>query len=197
MARFTKEDWLNLGAQLLANEGPPALTLERLTAAAQRTRGSFYHHFKDREDFVRAMVDRWRKRVIDAEAARYLADPRPEAWRKLMREAPDVLDYRFERELRRLAAAEPPVREALENVDRTRIDGATHVFNALNPGRADNEARAILLYSALVGAQWLFDGQDPRDSEIRAVTYRLFGLDDPEPAPAGSVKKRATGRRSS
>lgn len=190
MARFTKEDWLDLGARLLADEGPAALTLERLTAAAQRTRGSFYHHFTDREDFVLAMIARWRKRVIDGEAARYLADPRPEAWRKLMREAPDVVDYRFERELRRLAAAEPPARAALEDVDRMRIEGATHVLDAIHPGRADNEARAAILYAALVGAQWLFDADDPRAPEFRAATYKLFGLDDPEPAKASTCEPR-------
>lgn len=189
MARFSKEDWLDLGARLLAEEGPPALTLERLTAAARRTRGSFYHHFEDREDFVLAMVERWRKRVIDGEAARYLADPRPEAWRQLMREAPEVLDYRFERELRRLAAAEPPVRAALKEVDRTRIEGATRVFEMLQSGRSDNEARAFILYAALVGAQWLMDESDPRVEAIRDTTHRLFELDEPaQPKPA--TKKR-------
>lgn len=178
MARFRKEDWLDLGARLLAEEGPQALTLERLTAAAERTRGSFYHHFRDREDFVLAMIARWRKRVIDGEMARHLADPRPEAWRKLMRESPEIMDYRFERELRRLAAAEPAVRAALKEADAARGAGAATVLEKLHPGRADNEARAFLLYAALVGAQWLLDEDDPRIPAIRDTTHRLFGMDD-------------------
>ena len=39
-SRYKKEDWLSLGERLLAEEGPPALTVERLTVAAERTRGS-------------------------------------------------------------------------------------------------------------------------------------------------------------
>ena len=46
--------------QLLSEEGPPALSLERLTEAAGRTKGSFYHHFQGRDGFLAALVAHWR-----------------------------------------------------------------------------------------------------------------------------------------
>ena len=39
--RLGREDWIGLGLMLLARHGPEALTIERLTDAANKTRGSF------------------------------------------------------------------------------------------------------------------------------------------------------------
>ena len=58
MARFSKTHWLELGQALLKFEGPGALTLERLTESAGKTRGSFYHHFKSKDDILDAVITR-------------------------------------------------------------------------------------------------------------------------------------------
>ncbi|MBI1867795.1 MAG: TetR/AcrR family transcriptional regulator [Methylocystis sp.] len=181
MSRFKKDDWLALGARLLAQEGPEALTLERLTAAAKRTRGSFYHHFSDRDAFVRAMMERWRRQVIDEAGKRYADDPSPKAWRALLREAPFEIDYRFERAVRRLAAVEPIARAILEEVDRARIDGLAWVIGQLRPEVDDPAAVAFIQYAVVVGGQWLLDDpNDPRIPAIRKTGDRLFGIDEPE-----------------
>jgi AcrR family transcriptional regulator len=179
--RYRKEDWLDLGARLLAEEGPGALTIERLTAAAKRTRGSFYHHFEDRDAFVRALMERWREQVIDIASKRYADDPSPKAWRKLMRDGPFEIDFRFEREIRRLAASEPIVREVLKEVDRSRIEGLACLISQLRPEVEDPRSFAFIQYGALVGAQWLFDDEnDPRLGMIRKTADRLFGVAEPD-----------------
>ena len=86
--RFGKMDWLEIGFRLLASEGPSALTIGRLTGEARRTRGSFYHHFEDREDFVREMMVEWRERSTE-QAARRMAVVEP-----LVREMLDEMDRR-------------------------------------------------------------------------------------------------------
>ena len=52
-ARLGRDDWLALGLERLAAEGPRALRLENICAAAGRTRGSFYHHFRDHDELPR------------------------------------------------------------------------------------------------------------------------------------------------
>jgi len=180
-SRYRKEDWLLLGARLLGEEGPPALTVERLTAAAGRTRGSFYHHFVDRDAFVRALMERWREQAIEAEGKRYAENATPEAWRKLMRERPFEIDFRFEREIRRLAASEPIVREILKEVDRARVEGLACLIGQIRSEVEDPQSFAFVQYCALVGAQWLFDDpNDPRLPAIRKTGNRLFGIAEPE-----------------
>lgn len=181
MSRYKKEDWLALGARLLAEEGPAALTIERLTAAAKRTRGSFYHHFEDRDTFVRAMMERWREQIVEDAAKRFEENPSPEAWRRLMRESPFEIDFRFEREIRRLAASEPIVREILGDADRARIEGSACVIARLRPDIEDPKSFAFVLHCALVGGQWLLEGpKDPRIPAILKTAHRLFGIAEPE-----------------
>jgi AcrR family transcriptional regulator len=181
MSRFTREDWLKLGARLLGEEGAAALTIERLTAAAGRTRGSFYHHFADRDAFVRAMMERWRSEVIDVWGLRYQLAGSASELRRLMREQPMELDHSFERATRRWATSEPIVREVLDAVDRARIEGLGCVLAHLRPELEDPQSAAFVQYSALVGMQWLLESlDDPRLPAIRKVANRIFALQEPD-----------------
>ncbi|MEV0081899.1 TetR/AcrR family transcriptional regulator [Saccharopolyspora sp. NPDC050642] len=40
-----KQDWLDAGLEILADQGVPALTIDRLATKLGLTKGSFYHHF--------------------------------------------------------------------------------------------------------------------------------------------------------
>src|SRR5271154_5169142 len=105
--RFAKTDWLQLGERLLSEEGPQALSLERLTEAAGRTKGSFYHHFQSRDGFLAALAAHWRDRGGEPAARPPRDDPSPAAGRALRLDAPFQLNQPFERALRRLAVSEP------------------------------------------------------------------------------------------
>jgi AcrR family transcriptional regulator len=56
MARKTHADWFNAAADLLATHGAQALTIDRLVAALNVTKGSFYHHFDDLAAFKTAFL---------------------------------------------------------------------------------------------------------------------------------------------
>ncbi|MCA8899705.1 MAG: TetR/AcrR family transcriptional regulator [Hyphomonas sp.] len=183
MARFSRDDWLALGARLLAEEGPEALTLERLTDAAGRTRGSFYHHFAGREAFLTALMDWWRAQVIDALASRLEGQSDPAAIRALLRDLPMEWDTRFELGVRRLAAREPVVEAALRELDEARIQGLAGILSVLRPDVEDAYSMAFIQYAATVGGQWILpSADDPRIPALRRLGNRLFGLDEPEPS---------------
>ncbi len=192
MSRFKKEDWLALGAKLLAEEGRAALTIDRLTAVAQRTRGSFYHHFEDRDAFVRAMMERWRTQVIDEAGKRYEQAQSANELRRLMREQPMALDHQFERALRRFAASEPIVRQAVAEVDAKRIEGLACVLSHIDADLDDPQSAAYVQYAALVGLQLLLDDtNDPRTPGILKAGNRIFRLnDEDEPASKKSAQKK-------
>jgi AcrR family transcriptional regulator len=179
LARFTRTDWLELATRLLAEEGPSGLVIERLTEAAGRTRGSFYHHFESRDAFLAALIEHWRDKVMEQIAQAYRDDPSPAAIKALLRQSPETLNHRFEREVRRLAASEPVVRAGLKRVDEERICGTVFLRGLVRQGAEDPEAMAIIQYAVLVGLQWLLDvDEDPRLPAIKRVAARLFGLED-------------------
>lgn len=161
--RFGREDWIELGLTLLAKHGPEALTLERLTEAAGKTRGSFYHHFDDHQAFLRALGAHWLEREIDGKIAEIdrltLAGKRREA---LSRHAAGI-DHAFERQLRRLAAGEPVIAGVVARSDEKRIAYLVRLFRselALDAGEA--LARARIQHAFFVGAQMVFPDADAR-----------------------------------
>lgn len=57
--RITRNDWVNAGRKVLINKGINAVTVDALASELGLTRGSFYHHFKNREELSTEMLDHW------------------------------------------------------------------------------------------------------------------------------------------
>lgn len=177
LSRFSKSDWLKLAAQLLGEEGPGAMTIERLTEAAGRTRGSLYHHFQSREGFLVAMMDWWRAQVIEGRDERFAAAlDDAAALREWMRKEPFLWDARFERGVRQLAVTEPIVAATLRQIDEARIAGVAAMIAQVRPEVEDPQSLAFIQYAVVVGLQWLLTPEDPRGNALVAAGYKLFGL---------------------
>jgi AcrR family transcriptional regulator len=52
----SRRDWLDAGLVILAEQGAPAVTIERLTERLGLSKGSFYHHFKGMPEFKTALL---------------------------------------------------------------------------------------------------------------------------------------------
>ncbi|MCB2078692.1 MAG: TetR/AcrR family transcriptional regulator [Novosphingobium sp.] len=180
MSRFSKSDWLKLAARLLGEEGPSALTVERMTEAAGRTRGSLYHHFQSREGLLVALMDWWRAQLMEGGTERFMAASNDDQLRDRIREEPLFWDTRFERGVRQLAVTEPIVAAALEEIDEARIAGTAEIIARLRPDVDDPQSLAFIQYAVVVGLQWLVRPGDPRWNAVAAAGYKLFGLSDPE-----------------
>ena len=67
--RFDREAWLRAALEVLAQQGQAKLRVDALSSQLGVTKGSFYHHFKNRDDFVRSLLSYWSlaftTRVID------------------------------------------------------------------------------------------------------------------------------------
>lgn len=58
--RLSRSDWLEVSLALLQDDGINAVTIDALAEKLGITRGSFYHHFKDRHDLYKEMLDYWK-----------------------------------------------------------------------------------------------------------------------------------------
>lgn len=162
-ARFGREDWIELGLSLLARHGPEALTIERLTDAAKKTRGSFYHHFEDHQTYLRALGEHWLATEIIGKIAEIdklaIGGDRREA---LARHAASI-DHALERQLRRLGASEPAIAAIVAQSDEKRIAYLVRLFRSelgLDAAEALNRARIQHCY--FVGAQMVLPQADAR-----------------------------------
>ena len=159
--RFGREVWIALGIALLSERGAEALTVERLTEAAGKTRGSFYHHFEDQRAYLAALGQRWLERQTDAVIAELDSGlPAAERIAALARRTA-ALDHGLERELRRLAVREPVIADAVAQADARRIDYLVRLFRAVLRLRpAEALARARVQHCYFVGAQMVFPDAD-------------------------------------
>jgi len=60
--RLARRNWLDAALELLNNNGVNSVTVEALATKLGITRGSFYHHFKDRKDLSNEMLEYWKRK---------------------------------------------------------------------------------------------------------------------------------------
>jgi AcrR family transcriptional regulator len=120
--RFHKEAWLRAAIEVLAREGQAKLRVDALASELGLTKGSFYHHFENRDDFVHCLLDYWSRtytdQIIEEVGA---AEGTPEArllqvMQGIERRGLDRYDIAF----RSWAAQEPSVAKSVRKVDLAR-----------------------------------------------------------------------------
>src|SRR5215468_2006603 len=62
-SRLGRSEWIHEGLRVLGEEGVEAVRVEPLAKRLGVTKGSFYHHFGDRDELLRALLDRWHERA--------------------------------------------------------------------------------------------------------------------------------------
>lgn len=63
MTHPTKQHLFDAGLPMLLQHGYNDLGIQALLAATGTPKGSFYHHFKDKEDFALQVIDRYMRQV--------------------------------------------------------------------------------------------------------------------------------------
>ena len=164
--RFTREDWLDFGLMRLAKDGPDALKLTKICAAADRTIGSFYHHFDDQSHFFDALMTHWRQKNTESVLA--AVEELPDA--KQQADQLDAialnLDQSIEVGVRQFANQNARAAKEVAEVDALRIGylAQNHVDRF---GLGADEARQLaqLEYAAFVGAQTLWREKPPKQAQ--------------------------------
>ena len=173
----TRVEWLDAGLGLLAEEGAPAVTIERLTGKLGVTKGSYYHHFKGAAGFRTALLEyfeaQFTTRLIDTVERQ----PEAEPWDKLQRLLKLVLSdpdsAHLEIAVRAWALQDAEVRAAQERVDKARTAYLRELCRGLKSD-VDPDRLSQLLYLILIGAEQVLPSVPKSDlREIYAMTLRL------------------------
>lgn len=181
MPRVTREHWIGEGFRILADEGDGALTVDALCVRLGRSKGSFYHHFDGRADYVRALLERWETEATDRliETVRS-AGPVEDRLRAVNRQAAELKNARLERAIRGWSAREAEAARVQQRVDRRRIDFLQELCAERMGRGAPGRRLARVLQLAFVGAQHL---DPPLEGEELYRTFRflepLFDAGDP------------------
>jgi AcrR family transcriptional regulator len=157
LKRFSKSDWLDLGLKRLAKAGPDVLRIDVLCIKAKRSKGSFYHHFAGRDDFVQALMAHWEQALTHAIIEETEKSKTAAAKLKTLAHIISGTDMTAERALRRWAGTEKIVAEAIAKVDKRRIDYVAKLIGQAKkiPPQTARDL-AVMNYASLVGFQMMF-----------------------------------------
>ena len=135
--RLTPEAWIDAATAVLVNHGIDHVRVDVLAGQLQVTRGSFYWHFRDREDLLRRVLQAWRD-LSTVQLTRRLAGARGDPRQQLR----DVISLpfrgraalraaRIELAIRAWARRDPMAQEAVDEGDAARIAYHAQIFQAL------------------------------------------------------------------
>lgn len=174
--RLTRDHWIDAATATLVTQGIDGVRVEKLAKDLSVTKGSFYWHFKDRDDLCNAVLEKWRRQnTVDMIEFLGSLQDAPTRLKMLVR-LPFKLDTRtywnrMSLSMRLWARHDDNVRKVLAEIDDLRVRVFAKLFVACGFLEPEARARAVLLYSYLRVALELVDRDD---HELRARCEQLL-----------------------
>ena len=142
----SKAEWLEMALSVLQQGNVAEITIGGLARELGISKSGFYWHFKNRDDLLAQLLERWTYEVTEVitENEEILAlDPRT----RLQRSAEMILDrnlVRYEIGIRQWAMKDKNAARAVRAANRKRLDFLRQTFNELGFSGDDAEMRAML-----------------------------------------------------
>jgi AcrR family transcriptional regulator len=149
---LTPEAWVEAATQVLVDQGIDHVRIDVLAGQLGVTRGSFYWHFRDREDLLRRVLAAWRELAttqLTERLERAHTDPRQQIHDVIslpFRGRAAARAARIELAIRAWARRDETARAAVDEADASRIAYHVHLFQALGFELAEARSRAFVLY---------------------------------------------------
>jgi AcrR family transcriptional regulator len=190
---LTPGHWIDAAIQLLEDHGIDAVRVDDLARRLGVTRGSFYWHFKDRDDLLKGVLKSWRDAATEQIIERF--DTRHSDPHALIKELIS-LPFRgaratraasIELAIRAWARRDSKARQVVDEVDERRISYHAQVFSSLGFPVLEARARAFALYAYEVAESLLSNqGTQAQKAQRRALVEHMVLA--PLPEKAGAVK---------
>jgi AcrR family transcriptional regulator len=178
---LTRDDWISGAWDMLGENGLDGVRVEPLARRLGVTKGSFYWHFKDRQQLVEALLDRWFSIWDDQMSPRMeqAAEPADRVW-ALFESVVGRVTRGQTVSLRMLSHSDPDVARRIEERDAQRLAFLMEQLVAI--GFTPDEARVRgQVYQTIMTGEYLRSGGLPLEERIaRARSYHLM-LSSPNP----------------
>ncbi|GAA3521115.1 TetR/AcrR family transcriptional regulator [Actinocatenispora rupis] len=176
--RLSARDWARAALTAIADGGLAAVAVEPLARTLGVTKGSFYAHYRNRDELIAAALAEWRTHCEDGLAdfaaitdpARRLRELLTTVVRSVRPLVPSVhLSLLGDRN-------DPRVAEAVGHVDQARLDLLATTYRELGLPSARAAARARVAYAAILGLSHLAqtDPDAPRSTVLANEAATVF-----------------------
>jgi AcrR family transcriptional regulator len=150
--KLDRQQWISVGLQVLAESGIDDVRVEPIAKLMNVTKGSFYWHFKNRDDLLSAILQEWVNTETHGLIDR-VESIGGDATIKLLHlfEFATQINGRLENAMRGWAIRDPLVATMVLTVDCDRLAYTKKLFLAVGFNPFEAEIRARMAYFSLVG----------------------------------------------
>ncbi|MEO7689107.1 MAG: TetR/AcrR family transcriptional regulator [Sphingomonas sp.] len=206
---LTKVDWIEAAIEVMVDSSVEQVRVESLARELDVSKGSFYWHFKNRDDLLEAVLERWRHDTTSGVQER-LKRREPSAANRLLlflrlplRSARAVRSADLELAILGWARRSRMAEMAVAEVDRLRIAHVSGLLEEMGFSPADAELRAHIAYAFIryisqrrdLDAKVRFDmttvvhsllaNRDKDASAALVVAVGTMAADQPRTVPSG------------
>ena len=179
-AQLDRSGWIDGAIEALADEGLSGMRVEALAKRFGVTKGSFYWHFRDRQDLFDAMLQTWKDgRIRDIDKQRAMPAGNESEQLQQIIEIYSANRNRkgisIELAVRDWARRDPQASAVVEEVDTYRLESACKLFVATGLSDSEAKSRSLLLYAYVFGQSLMaYDRFDPKIIDIKQWISRYI-----------------------
>ncbi|MFZ4650704.1 MAG: TetR/AcrR family transcriptional regulator [Rubrivivax sp.] len=171
---LSREDWIDAATGVLVDEGIDHVRVDVLAQQLGVTRGSFYWHFRDREELLRGVLQRWRETATEnltARLERAHADPHEQLRDVIslpLRGRAAARAARIELAIRAWARRDALARQAVDEADASRMGYIAQIFSSMGFPVLEARSRAFLAYCHNLGESLMASQGNAAQKQERA-----------------------------
>ncbi|HUO34822.1 MAG TPA: TetR/AcrR family transcriptional regulator [Candidatus Acidoferrum sp.] len=143
-------DWLRVASLRLASDGVESVRVELLARDLGVSKGSFYWHFRDRDDLLSQLLGKWENEEVGwIEAAVTGIHSPPSRWARFVRHCSSPEHLRLEAGIRSWARKEPGVAFRVSTIEKRRasyLEGILGEIGFAPPAASQWSELALLTY---------------------------------------------------
>ncbi|MCM2319206.1 MAG: TetR/AcrR family transcriptional regulator [Pseudomonas sp.] len=170
---LTREDWIHAAQRMLVKGGIDSVRVDTLAKELNITRGSFYYHFKSRDELLEGILSDWRARATEdviLQLRNTRNSPAEQLWH--------LLELPFHGNTAREAAAteigirgwarrDKQARQAIDEVDSHRLSYIEGLLMQAGCDETEARDRAHLIYAYQLSLSLVHSNDDPAERTRR------------------------------
>ncbi len=169
--RSSKNDWLDFALTVLINKGPEQLKIMSLCELKKVSKGSFYHHFTNRADFITQLMDFWYETTTLDFIAKANTESSPLARLEKLDQVISSHNIEAELHIRAWALKEPKIASHLVKIDNQRQAYLMACYIEIGIEKMQAQDMALMAYANFLGMQQVY----PRPSMSTVLRISALG----------------------
>lgn len=175
MKKVDKEQWFIVGLDVLAKDGFARITIDNLCGLLQITKGAFYHHFKNIDGYIDALMKYW----LEVNTFEFIRETEKlHDIKEQQQKLADMAAYasiRNESVIRAWSYSSSIVRGYVSQADTIRLEYAAKLNEAMGLKAKQAMDMAVIQYSMLIGMQQICSDLSPEQfKELQDIILNIF-----------------------